>query len=97
MLPEVIGSLYEQKGFFLEKIKLTAGRINGRNASLYWETERSVDYVYTFLKRKKEIDMVEDEELNYWINFFEKDKKEAGLQFWYEIHKGIHESLREFE
>jgi glyceraldehyde-3-phosphate dehydrogenase (ferredoxin) len=39
---------------------------------------------------------VVNEELNTWIKAFEKDKFEAGLQFWFEIHKGIHESLREF-
>ena len=31
-----------------------------------------------------------------WIDRFEKDKHEAALAFWYEVHKGIHESLREF-
>jgi hypothetical protein len=30
------------------------------------------------------------------MNFFEKNKHEAALSFWYEMHKGIQESLREF-
>ena len=37
-----------------------------------------------------------DAELMKWIDLFERDKNEAGLTFWYETHKGIQESLREF-
>jgi glyceraldehyde-3-phosphate dehydrogenase (ferredoxin) len=39
---------------------------------------------------------VNHEELNRWIDFFDLDKHAAAYEFWYEIHKGIHESLREF-
>ena len=42
-------------------------------------------------------DQVEiNEELVKWIVFFETDKTEAAIGFWYEMHKGIQESLREF-
>jgi glyceraldehyde-3-phosphate dehydrogenase (ferredoxin) len=37
-----------------------------------------------------------DTELLEWIDRFAKDRHEASLSFWYEVHKGIHESLREF-
>jgi glyceraldehyde-3-phosphate dehydrogenase (ferredoxin) len=37
-----------------------------------------------------------DTELLDWIDRFEKDKTDAALTYWYEVHKGIHESLREF-
>ena len=37
-----------------------------------------------------------DAELLKWIEYFEREKQEAALAYWYEIHKGIHESLREF-
>jgi len=37
-----------------------------------------------------------DPELLGWIDRFAKDKHEAALSFWYETHKGVHESLREF-
>ena len=35
-------------------------------------------------------------ELNHWIDFFTRDKHAAAYEFWYEIHKGIHEMLREY-
>ena len=44
----------------------------------------------------KETEGDNNSDLSKWIKEFEKDKKEAALNFWYEIHKGISESLREF-
>jgi len=61
-----------------------------------WESERSIDYVYTFLKRKQTVDGVQRPELDSWIKQFETNKQEAALAFWYEVHKGAAESLREF-
>ncbi len=49
-----------------------------------------------FLRRKREVDGKQDPELLAWLARFEADKHAAGLDFWYEMHKGAHESLREF-
>jgi glyceraldehyde-3-phosphate dehydrogenase (ferredoxin) len=95
IMPDIIDKLFGLKKEFLDTIALTASRINSRNSSIFWESERNMDYVYYFLKRKKEIDGVEDDDLNHWISYFGQDKKQAAYDFWYEIHKGIHESLRE--
>ena len=54
------------------------------------------DYIYTFLKRRQVVEDDRDKELLKWIGHFEKDKQEAAFAYWYDIHKGIHESLREF-
>ena len=96
MLPEVVGSLYGQKEALLKSLAITASRINSRNSSIFWESDRTVDYVYTALRRQHEVDGNTDAELVDWIRRFEKDKTEAALSYWYETHKGIHESLREF-
>ena len=96
MLPEVIGSLYGQKEAFLKRLAITASRINSRNSSIFWESDRCVDFVATFLRRHREVDGNTDAELLAWLERFEKDPHEAALSFWYEVHKGIHESLREF-
>ena len=63
---------------------------------MFWESERNFDLIYTFLKRKNIIDGDKSKELLKWIKFFEEDKNQAALNFWYEIHKGVHESLLEF-
>jgi glyceraldehyde-3-phosphate dehydrogenase (ferredoxin) len=96
ILPDVIDQLYGLKDKFNRSIILTASRINSRNASIFWESERNIDFVYTFLKKKKEVDGVNNPELDRWIKYFEEDKRSAALDFWYDIHKGIHESLLEF-
>jgi glyceraldehyde-3-phosphate dehydrogenase (ferredoxin) len=96
MIPEILESLYGLKKQFLKAISETASRINGRNSSVFWESNRNIDIIYTFLKRKQTVDGNNDTELSKWIGKFEADKKEAALNFWYEIHKGIHESLTEY-
>lgn len=96
MLPEIIGSLYGLKDEFLAGIGVTASRINSRNSSGSWESERSIDFIYTFLKRKQTVDGVTDPELTRWIERFTANKREAALSFWYDVHKGILESLKEF-
>jgi glyceraldehyde-3-phosphate dehydrogenase (ferredoxin) len=95
MIPEIMESLYGLKEKFLKKISITASRINSRNSSVFWESERSIEFIYTFLKRKQIVEGNNDAELVKWIREFEADKQEAALSFWYEIHKGIHESLKE--
>ena len=95
MIPTIVESLYGLKDRLQEQIAATASRINSRNASAYWESERSIDYVYTFLKRKQTVDGVQRPELESWIKQFETNKQEAALAFWYEVHKGVMESLRE--
>ncbi|MDZ7831987.1 MAG: aldehyde ferredoxin oxidoreductase N-terminal domain-containing protein [Desulfobacterales bacterium] len=96
MLPDIVGHLFGKKEEFQKVNQLTASRINSRNASVFWETNISIDFVYQFLKRKQAVDGVADEELTQWIKAFDEDKNEAALNFWYEIHKGIQESLRRY-
>ncbi len=96
MLPEVIGSLYDCKEQFLRAIDVLASRLNSRNSPIFWESERDIDYLHTFLKRKKEVDRDEDSRLDDWLEKFAQDKVEAAREFWYETLKGIDESLREF-
>lgn len=96
IMPDIIDKLFGVKDEFIQNLKLTASRINSRNACTFWESERNVDFLFQFLRKKAGEDNVQDSELDHWIRAFEKDKFEAALQFWYEMHKGIHESLREF-
>lgn len=96
MLPQIVQSLFGQRQAFEHSIAVTASRINSRNASVYWESERTLDLVLQFLRRKREVEGSSDPDLAAWLSRFEADKHAAGLDFWYEMHKGAHESLREF-
>jgi glyceraldehyde-3-phosphate dehydrogenase (ferredoxin) len=91
LIPDVIQSLYGCKDELLHVTRLTASRITSRNASVFWESARNIDLVESFLKRKMEAEGTANEELMHWIKLFEQ-----AYTFWYEMHKGIHELLREF-
>lgn len=96
LLPEVMGSLYDSRERFLRSIDVLASRLNSRNSPIFWESARDIDYLHTFLKRKKEVDNDGRPELGTWLEKFETDRVEAARDFWYETLKGIDESLREF-
>ena len=96
MLPDIIDSLYGQKERFLEINAQTASRINSRNSSVYWESERCVDLVHSFLKRKHTVEKNDGKDFMYWLDSFNKDKKAAAFEFWYEMRKGADEMMREF-
>ncbi len=96
MLPDIVDKLFGLKDTFLGNIEITASRINSRNASVFWESERNFDFIHTFIKRQKEVKGANSKHIDYWLGYFEKDKKQAAMDFWYDIHKGVHEELREF-
>jgi glyceraldehyde-3-phosphate dehydrogenase (ferredoxin) len=96
MLPDIMGSLFDLKKQYLENNHITASRISSRNASIYWESQRNIDYVQTFLIRQHAVEGNNDPQLLKWIDNFAANRKEAALSYWYEMHKGIQESLREF-
>ncbi|MCX7679976.1 MAG: aldehyde ferredoxin oxidoreductase [Spirochaetes bacterium] len=95
MIPELIHAVFNVKEGFTERVRDTAIRINSRNAAIFWESSRNIDFVETFLIRKKEIAQDSSPELASWIDKFKKNRTEAAFEFWYEIRKGIDESLRE--
>ena len=96
MLPEIMGSIYNCKDKFLQSIEVLASRINSRNSPIFWESEANIDYLQTFLKRKKDVEKDPDPRLGEWLEKFDHDKAEAAKEFWYETLMGIDESLREF-
>ncbi len=96
MIPEIVEALFGMKEEFEKKIRITARRINSRNTSGFWESERDIDFIHTFLKRQRDVEGNTKPELLRWIDAFDKDKKEAALDFWSEIYKGINDVLREF-
>jgi glyceraldehyde-3-phosphate dehydrogenase (ferredoxin) len=94
-MPDIVDKLFGMRERFIQNLRLTATRINSRNASTFWESGRNSDFLLQFLRDRAGED--DHSELKKWIRAFENNKNEAALEFWYEIHKGIHESLREFD
>jgi glyceraldehyde-3-phosphate dehydrogenase (ferredoxin) len=71
-----------------------ARRVNARNASAFWESERVVRIVASFLRRKAE-EGVSRPELEEWLSRFAADGWQAGRDYWYEVRKGVDEALAE--
>jgi len=96
MLPEIMGSLYDCRAQLLQSIDVLASRINSRNSPIFWESEANIDYLHSFLVRKREVEQDQDPRLAEWLETFAADKFEAAREFWYQALMGIDESLREF-
>ncbi len=96
MLPDVMGSLYDCKERYLRSIEILATRINSGNTPVFWDSRRNIDFIHSFLKRKKEVDKITDPRLDQWLEKFDRDPLEAAREFWYQTLMGIDESLREF-
>jgi len=92
ILEDIFNRHYGLSVDFYEHHLNLARRINNRNASVFWESERVVDVVAGFLRRKKQ-DGADRPELDEWLARFEQDKWEAARDFWYEIRKGVDEVL----
>ncbi len=96
LIPEALNSLYGCGDAYMASVSVAASRINSRNSSVYWESERNIGFVRTFLERVLTVEKKEDPELAKWVNAFKEDPSEASLNFWFEVRKGIDESLRDF-
>jgi glyceraldehyde-3-phosphate dehydrogenase (ferredoxin) len=96
MMAEAVGLVYGKKAEYLAAVSVAASRINSRNAAVFWESEADIEFVRSFLVRRRDVDKDASPGLEDWIRAFEADPHEAALDFWFEMRKGIDESLRDF-
>jgi glyceraldehyde-3-phosphate dehydrogenase (ferredoxin) len=95
MLPEIVEALFGKGADMLLNAHITSRRINCRNAGVFWESERVLDFIHQYLLRQKLQCKEDNADLDYWLSRFTEDKHQAALDYWYEIRKGIDESLGE--
>jgi hypothetical protein len=60
-----------------------------RNSPIFWESKGNIDFLHTFLKRKLEVDRVENPRLREWLERLDQDRVEPAREFWYETLRGI--------
>ncbi len=94
MTPDIVKKLFGDHISIQKIVALTSGRINSRNNSMPWESKRNADYVATFLKRQRDVEGNNEKSLNQWITRFEKDPEKAAMAYWYDMHRGMTETLR---
>ena len=91
MTPEIIEHLYGLQKTFSASINSCALDINNQGNPIFWESQKNIDMIHTFLKNKKSIKY--SKELKYWTNLFNDNSKKAAKKFWEEIYKGVQESF----
>lgn len=96
MMPEAIGSVYGLKDQYLSAVAVAASRINSRNSAVFWESERNIEFVRSYLRRRRDAEGDASPELASLIAAFDADPAAAALDYWFEVRKGIDESLRDF-
>lgn len=89
MTPELIGHLYGLEQEFLAKINSFAIEINDQGKPVFWETQRNIDIIHQFIKKKESVNY--QDELSKWVKLFDEDEKMAAKSFWTEIYKGVQE------
>ncbi|MBN1520230.1 MAG: hypothetical protein JW923_09070 [Spirochaetales bacterium] len=94
--PEAFQQLYGLGDEYVNAVSVAASRINSRNAGVFWESERNLAFVRSFMARVRDVEKKDDPELASWLDAFDRDQNEAALNFWFEARKGIDESLRDF-
>ncbi|MCX7696692.1 MAG: hypothetical protein N2Z72_03235 [Bacteroidales bacterium] len=97
-MPDILGQLFgkESAEKFTKSIDALAYNINSRNNSGLWESYKNVELVESYLQRKHEIEGDNNPDLLGWIDYLRRDRRTAAIDYWYEIHKGITETLNEF-
>jgi glyceraldehyde-3-phosphate dehydrogenase (ferredoxin) len=97
-IEEIIGDLIDKhfniKIDFFTHHKQLAQLINLDNKSVFWESERVIDIVFTYLKKMLN-ENPNDNNLKEWVARFGKDKWSAARAYWEDIRRGINDALRD--
>lgn len=94
LVPEVFNDFWSEDVDMPSHHLNLARRINAHNTSMFWESSRITDLHHQFLRRKAE-EGVQRAELDEWLKRFEQDAQQAARDFWYEIRKGVDQTLEE--
>jgi len=92
LVPKLINELWGEDIDYHAHCKKLATRINQENESVFWESERVIDIIHGYLK-KRQSETPDDEGLNEWVGKFDADKWGAAKEYWTNVLKGINEIL----
>ena len=85
ILPDLIEKHYQEKIDFEAHHLALARRIHKSNQPVFWETERLVDLIDTYLQKVES----DDPSLDSWRRQFAKDKWAAARAYWDRMLEGI--------
>lgn len=85
ILPDLVQKHFETDiDFYAHHLEL-ARKIFKWNKPCFWETERTVDFVHTYLKKVKS----DNADLAVWQERFDKDKWQGARDYWEQMLAGI--------
>ena len=90
ILPDLIEKHYGERIDFDAHHLALVKKIHKENKPVFWESERIVDMMHTYLNKVQS----DDPELPKWRELFDKNKSEAARKYWEEIKKGIDSVLK---
>jgi glyceraldehyde-3-phosphate dehydrogenase (ferredoxin) len=94
MIPDLVEYVYGMKESYLKTVGELAAKINTHNTTRPWESGRVLDFVHSFLRRKRDVDHDTNPELLEWIDAFEDDRADAGLRFWEALRQGMESAIQ---
>lgn len=90
LVGDIIDKLYNVKIDYYKHHRKLAQMINQGNQPVFWESERVVDIIHSYLEKVQS----EDPDLKTWLKKFEEDKWKAAKEYWDEILRGIEEGMK---
>lgn len=90
ILPRLVNKLYNEKLNYYQHHKKLSQLINLHNKPVFWESEKTVDIIYGYLKRES----AENPGAKAWVAKFDKDKWAAAKEYWQLILDGQNEAFR---
>jgi glyceraldehyde-3-phosphate dehydrogenase (ferredoxin) len=94
LLPQIVDRFQQEKVDVDAHHRRLAAAINQENRTLFWQTERVVDMVASYLF-KAQRDQPKDPSLDGWADKFHKDKWAAGREYWQLMKDGLTAGLAE--
>jgi len=93
VIQDIVNGLFDQNIDYYEHHKELASLIDKvHNQSVFWESERVVDVIVTYLNRLQQADP-NNTTLAKWVEKFKKDKWSAAREYWEQLSEGISAGL----
>lgn len=93
-IQDIVNGLYEQDiDYYKHHKQLAKGIDEVHNQSVFWESERVIDVIKTYLEKLNRGDPG-NSALTKWVGKFNDDKWAAAKEYWDEISKGIAAGLK---
>jgi glyceraldehyde-3-phosphate dehydrogenase (ferredoxin) len=93
LIEKFVNEIYNVNIDYNEHHRRLAAEINENNPSVFWETERVIDLMKTYVMKAQK-DCAKNDKLDQMAEDFKKDKVKAAKEYWDGIKEGVEEGLK---